>query len=506
MEKVAVISVDSFSAKLSIVKVEDGNYFAITDSEKEELKLLLEPDSDMFWKKSQIDATIKALKNLRKICELYEVDKVIAVASFNENQKPKNMHSFFDEVFNLCGFRFEILSDEEKNNYIYNAIINSFDVPKGVICHIDQENTRIVVYNRRSILNQTTLGFGPLTLADAYDLNEQNKEADLKEMANKVREELAKVVWIEPMEEDYGLIGSGALFEDIATMAKRYRKYPLDLVNNYNLDVADIASVYEQIKSASIDKTKKIKGVGEKRADVFVASMIIAMCVSEKFAGDKFVISNRGVEHGILFKEEISACQEKPISDVLGYSIIGQSHFFDAPNDKHNEQVYNLSLLLFKQLRVLHKLPRGYTRILRLAAYMHDCGERIGHIGHAKNGFSVLLGSEIYGVTHRELVLAGFALALHTGDSIPMSEFIKYRDLITEEDINAVKKLGIIIRLAESFDRVKNNVIVDINCDVLGDSVIMKTIAVGDNAYEIEKASECSKDFEKNFGKKIEIL
>ena len=60
--------------------------------------------------------------------------------------------------------------------------------------------------------------------------------------------------------------------------------------------------------------------------------------------------------------------------------------------------------------------------------------------------------------------------------------------------------------MAEAFDRTKNSVIVDLNCDILGDSVIMKTIAVGNNSYEISKAGECSKDFEKNFNKKIEIL
>ena len=95
---------------------------------------------------------------------------------------------------------------------------------------------------------------------------------------------------------------------------------------------------------------------------------------------------------------------------------------------------------------------------------------------------------------------------MHTGLEIPVSEYLKYHDLISEEDINAVKKLGIIVRMAEAFDRTKNNVIVDLNCDILGDSVIMKTIAVGNNSYEISKASECAKDFEKNFNKKIEIL
>jgi len=34
----------------------------------------------------------------------------------------------------------------------------------------------------------------------------------------------------------------------------------------------------------------------------------------------------------------------------------------------------------------------------------------------------------------------------------------------------------------------------------------MKTISTGDNSYEILKALEASKDFEKYFGKKLEIL
>ena len=66
--------------------------------------------------------------------------------------------------------------------------------------------------------------------------------------------------------------------------------------------------------------------------------------------------------------------------------------------------------------------------------------------------------------------------------------------------------MGAILRLAESFDHTKTNAIADISCDILGDSVIMKTIAVGDNSYEIEKAQEGAKEFEKYFHKKIEIL
>ena len=87
-----------------------------------------------------------------------------------------------------------------------------------------------------------------------------------------------------------------------------------------------------------------------------------------------------------------------------------------------------------------------------------------------------------------------------------MAEWVKYKDILVDEDIDAVKKLGAILRLAESFDHTKSNVINDISCDILGDSVIMKTITSGDNSYELEKAQEGAKEFEKYFNKKIEIL
>ena len=80
------------------------------------------------------------------------------------------------------------------------------------------------------------------------------------------------------------------------------------------------------------------------------------------------------------------------------------------------------------------------------------------------------------------------------------------KDLFEEEDADAVYKLGAILRMAEAFDKTRTSAIVDISCDILGDSVIMKTIAVSDNSFEIEKALEGSKEFEKYFHKKLEIL
>ena len=87
-----------------------------------------------------------------------------------------------------------------------------------------------------------------------------------------------------------------------------------------------------------------------------------------------------------------------------------------------------------------------------------------------------------------------------------MGEWMKYKDIVLEEDLDAVKKLGVLLRIAESLDRSHCGVVTGLNCDVLGDSVIMKTIVTGDAALEIRNAEAANPEFKKAFKKNLEIL
>ena len=98
MEKVAVILVDTYSAKLIIAGSQKPDTFLVIDKEVEQINLGLEQE-DHFLKKPQIDDCLRVLKNFRKICEMHGTRKNIAVANFDQETKPKNVYSFFDEVF-----------------------------------------------------------------------------------------------------------------------------------------------------------------------------------------------------------------------------------------------------------------------------------------------------------------------------------------------------------------------------------------------------------------------
>jgi exopolyphosphatase/guanosine-5'-triphosphate,3'-diphosphate pyrophosphatase len=87
-----------------------------------------------------------------------------------------------------------------------------------------------------------------------------------------------------------------------------------------------------------------------------------------------------------------------------------------------------------------------------------------------------------------------------------MLEWSRYGDLLTDEDLVSVRKMGIILRIAVAFDRSCSSVIKGVNCDILGDSVIMKTEVEGDANLEIASGMEVGSDFRKVFKKNLEIL
>jgi exopolyphosphatase/guanosine-5'-triphosphate,3'-diphosphate pyrophosphatase len=128
------------------------------------------------------------------------------------------------------------------------------------------------------------------------------------------------------------------------------------------------------------------------------------------------------------------------------------------------------------------------------------------YYSHAKHSCYTILNSAIYGATHREIILAAFVAGCHNHEDVPMIEWQKYKDIVTEEDLDAVKKLGVLLRIAESLDRSMSGVVQEVTCDVLGDSVIMKTIQVGEAVLEISDATSASGEFKKAFRKNLEIL
>jgi exopolyphosphatase/guanosine-5'-triphosphate,3'-diphosphate pyrophosphatase len=487
-----------------LANVMEGGHFVVFDELKETVRLGQDMEKDGILKPARIAQAVKTLRMFRKLCDANNVDKIFAVAT-NAVRRAKNQRSFLDEVNATCGFRLNVLTQEEESTRIYQGVINSLDIPKGLIVDISGSSVQLIQYNRRNILNTLNLPFGSVTLTGLFSDESLTPDKVAEKIESFITEQLGEVEWLKNIEPDVQLIGVGGSFRNLGKISRMLRRYSLDTTHNYQILREEFVNIYDMVRVLDTDKRMKIKGLSSGRADIFVSALACVKGLFNTVASPKLTVSGCGLREGIMFNYAVPTTAEKPISDILGHSLTTLMLYFDE-NQKHAEQVYNLSMQLFKQLRVLHKLPRQYVKVLRVAAILHDAGMRIKYYDHHKHSFYVIINSNLYGLTNRELVLSAFVASAHRKEGFQTGDWLKYKDITLEEDLGAVRKLGVILRIAESLDRSMSAGVKVINCDVLGDSVIMKTEVEGDCSLEIQDALTSSSEFAKAFRKNLEIL
>ncbi|MCD8039944.1 MAG: Ppx/GppA family phosphatase [Clostridia bacterium] len=504
MEKIGIIDLGSNSARLVIVNLFEDGYFMVVDELKESVRLGQDMERDGFLKPQRVAETIRTLKMFRKLCDASGVNRIITVAT-EAVRKAKNQRSFLDEIQANCGLKIKVLTAEEEATYVYRGVINTMDIPKGLILEIGGGSTKIVYYNRRNMLNYVTLPFGAVTLTDMFGQDGLKPEEQANKIEEFFTEQLKAIDWLAEVDPEVHMIGVGGSFRNLFKINKMVHKYPLDTVHNYNMLTEDFLPLYDMIKVLDLDKKKKIKGLSAERADILPAALAVIKAFTSYMAMESFTISGAGLREGIMFNQALPSTIEKPVSDVLTYSLTTLVKWYGC-DEHHVEHVVNLSIQLFKQLRVLHKFPRQYLKVLKVAATLHDCGMRIKFYNHQRHSWYMILNATLYGVTHREIVLAAFVACCHKKEDINPADWARFKDILRDEDIEIVKRLGVMLRIAESLDRSMSGTIKGINCDILGDSVIMKTEVEGDAALEIRDAMTAAAEFKKSFHKNLEIL
>jgi len=494
VEKIAIIELNENALKLTIYKVEGAkNSIVLTQSQpfalgKEiEVAELLSPQT-----KNDI---LNILKVYRKMIEAYGVSKIIAVSS-NILVKARNYRGFIDEIYNNTAINLIIMNDEDQIKYLFNSVVNSIDSPKGVFIYVGNYNSYVVKYNRRAILSSVVLPFG--------SYNSVDEQGDLDASLKNIKKKINFKDIVGDSEDEINYVGAGNAFLSLGKIHKKIARYPLDIDNNYVVTKEGLDATYNFIKGLELDKIRKIKGVSYDDADKIAGGLVAIKAIYEALNAQEVCITDANIRNGVFFQNVVLNCQER-FSDLLTNSL--ENYYeFNKTEFSVNDLVYNMAIILFKQLKVMHKLPRYYVKPLRIASFMFDSGKSINSEDYIKHGFNKILYSGINGVSHRELLLAGFICTCQDLDEFSLNEWIKYKDILTEEDLDAVRKLGVIVKLAVALNASHKPIVQDIVCDILGESIIMKTVVEGDASYEILEGMKVAQDYRKVYKKSLQII
>lgn len=504
MKNIGIIELSTTHSSLHVAAVDDNYAYRFIDKMEIPLRLNKDMENDGIIKPQRVNDCIKTLQIFKKICAMNKVADIIAFTT-KTVRDAKNQKSFLEEIYNTTGIRFRVLTEQEEIALVHSSVINTMDMPKGVIIDVQASEINLIKYNRKTIISSQTLDFGALDVAEIIEDENLSPQDKMAQMVSYVSEKIKDNEILAEVDEETNVVGTGNSFINLSKICRLGKKYSFNSDHNFTVTDEDFVNVYNIVKGLDISKTKKIKGISEDRADLVASGIATIKAFFDTLYQKQVVICDTSLVIGMMYSAVISTMTDKPIQDILTYSL-------ECANLFHNEifgsnrKVVDNAIKIYNELKVVHRFGKSQLRILKIAAYMCNVGYAVKYDNFERNNFSAIINADIYGASHKEIILAAFVAASQNLEEFDFSNWVKYKDILSEEDDDIVRKLAVMVKIARLLDRTKSDVVEDIICDILGDSVILKVVTQGDSSVEVSEAMKAAPDFKKAMKKALQIL
>ncbi|AEE96558.1 Ppx/GppA phosphatase family protein [Mahella australiensis] len=497
-QKVGIIDLGSNTVRLVIMKITEDGAYTLLDEQKETVRLDASVEAGGLLEGPAVEHAVDTIRLFKRLCDVNGVTRIIGLATAAV-RKARNKQRFIELVQQQTGVSFSVISGMQEAEYDYIGVVNSTSIEDGLIVDIGGGSTELVRFEHRRLVHATSMPFGAITLTDSFLGRSKPKPDDVNRLNEFIHSKLREHAWV--AFPDATLVGVGGTIRNVAKIHQAKSNYRLPLLHGYAMPFADIKSLWEDMQDTTVSQRKKMRGLSDDRADIFLGGMAALVNVLEFSHIDNVVVSGNGVREGAFYKEVLG--WRGGDRDVLDTSIENILKIYNV-NVRHAQYVARLSIKLFDQLATLHGCGNDFKKILYAAARLHDVGTALNYYNHSQHTLYIILNSQIYGFTHRELVLCALIAASHHKDMVK-SYARHYEGILYKDDAEKAQRMSAILRLAESMDRSESGVVKDVICSISDDYVKLETVVNGDGVLELADADNHRSYFKKIYDKDIHI-
>ncbi len=500
MDKLGVIDVGSNSIRLVILKINQDNSFRIIDEKKETVRLGMDMTPEGGLNPERARKAIETLRFFVDICKGTDVNDILAVAT-EAVRRASKQDNFTARVKEETGIDISILSGSEEAFYDYFGTINSMCLSRALLMDIGGCSNQLILVEDKKIVESISLPYGAINLSTRFNLEKALEKDSEDQIRTFLFNEYDKIPWLKKA-RGFPLIGIGGTLRNIGKISRRINNYPMDISHNYQMDVKDIYDIYNQVKARDIKQREKIKGLSKERADIFLGALAAVLTVTDYCQVPMIHLSGNGLREGLIYEYILRG--KEPASDVLDFSLNNIINDYQLDR-QHAERVYGFTKTLFNQLMPVHSIDKDMNSTLKTAALLHDLGVVISYYGHHRHSFYMIMNARINGLSHKEQLMAAHIAAFHRKDEFKINTY-QYRNVLEDEDIQIIQKLGILLKIAEYLDQRQNGNIEQIQCNLQKDTVIIKLFSKEDPDIEINETLKASDSFSKIFNRKLIIV
>jgi exopolyphosphatase/guanosine-5'-triphosphate,3'-diphosphate pyrophosphatase len=427
---VAAIDIGSNSVRLVLYRLEGRAIWTVFNE-----KVLAGLGRDLASTgRLSVEGAAQALTALKRFAAVIEGVQpahtfVAATAAVREAEDGRD---FCERVAAETGLRIRVLSGEEEARYAALGVLAGIPQADGVVGDLGGSSLELVRLAKGEVGRGATLPLGPFALADTRGFD-----------ADRLRETIADRLTSAADYRADTLYAVGGAWRTLAQVHMGVSTYPLRIVHQYEMDAAEVLDTTRLIARASKAALEKWPGLSRKRAETLPHAALVLEGLIERLGLERIVLSAWGVREGLLYEAlepEIAAAD--PL--LAGSSALGARQGISP----------TLPGALYAWITpLLAALPPVFDRrrdavLADAACRLADLGARLHPDHRVELAFDQVLRAPVPGQTHAERAYLATAVNARYGGSAATPEPNTVARLLSEEQRQGARALGLAIRLA----------------------------------------------------------
>lgn len=442
----AVIDIGSNSARMAIYRKTSRFAFHLIYEVKSKVRISEGCyESGGVLGEEPMNRAICALKEFVQIAKAHKSRKIFCVATSALRDAP-NAKVFLDRAKRECNLSVRVIDGKKEALYGGIACANLSHYKDGITIDIGGGSTECALIEDGKILDLISLDIGTIRLKELFF----DKQENIQGAIAFVQEQIKSM----PVHFKHKRVfGIGGTIRALSKMIMKYKKYPIEEVHGYEVNVAQNLKFFEKISQYSLDKLADI-GVTPDRIDNIRSGALIFRMFLLHFDAEEIVTSGVGVREGVFLSDLLRGHNNTfPKAFNPSISSIEDRFMLDK---KYAEMTRRESLKIFDALFPMHKLDEHCKRLLHTASYLSSIGRILNFYNAGHHGSYFLLNALEYGFSHAER-MSICLLVEYSGRKMPQDENIRHiSDMMPK--LLSLQWLSFMLALAETLCRSEGNI------------------------------------------------
>ncbi|GAB6274571.1 MAG: Ppx/GppA phosphatase [Peptococcaceae bacterium] len=293
MTRIAVIDLGTNSIRLLVVEAgKDGQVKAL--EKKQAITRLGEGMAGGYLRPGAIDRTINAAKSYLNISRLWQVEKIIPVATSAVRDAVNQAH-FLALTRKETGLKVRVLSGREEALYSYSGVLAGLPLSgvSPVVVDIGGGSTEFS-WKVKEEISSASVQAGAVRMTE-------NPSSD-KEIKDILTPALKEVRRASPQI----LVGVGGTVTALAAMAQKLKEYDSNKVHGYILLLKQVEQILITLKNLSFEERRTLPGVQPERADIIEAGGRIVRIIMEDLGLGTLKVSETDLLYGLAREKAFS--------------------------------------------------------------------------------------------------------------------------------------------------------------------------------------------------------